>query len=158
MVQKFHKILRPFMLRRTKAEVERQIPPKKEIHLFIKLTSLQRQIYQNIIVSNNPFEAGEDKGFYMNKLMQLRKVCLHPYLFPEVEDKNLPPLGEHLIEVSGKLMVLDKLLQKLQKEHHQVLLFSQFTMMLNILEDYCNFREYSYCRIDGDTDIELRDD
>ena len=40
MVQKFHKILRPFMLRRTKAEVERQIPPKKEIHLFVKLTAL----------------------------------------------------------------------------------------------------------------------
>lgn len=40
MVQKFHKILRPFMLRRTKAEVERQLPPKKEIHLFVKMTPI----------------------------------------------------------------------------------------------------------------------
>jgi len=48
--------------------------------------------------------------------MQLRKVCLHPYLFPEVEDKSLPALGEHLVEVSGKLIVLDKLLKKLMNE------------------------------------------
>lgn len=124
MVQKFHKILRPFMLRRTKAEVEKQLPPKKEIHLFVKTTQLQRSMYQNIIISNNPFEGGEDKTFYMNKLMQLRKICLHPYLFPEVEDADLPPLGEHLIEASGKLRVLDKFLVKLAKESHQVLIFS----------------------------------
>ena len=57
------------MLRRTKAEVERSLPPKKEIHLFIKMTSLQRSMYQNIILSNNPLESSEDKSFYMNKLM-----------------------------------------------------------------------------------------
>ena len=112
------------MLRRTKAEVEKQLPPKKEIHLFVKTTQLQRSMYQNIIISNNPFEGGEDKTFYMNKLMQLRKICLHPYLFPEVEDADLPPLGEHLIEASGKLRVLDKFLVKLAKESHQVLIFS----------------------------------
>lgn len=106
------------MLRRTKAEVERSLPPKKEIHLFIKMTTIQRSMYQNIILSNNPLESSEDKSFYMNKLMQLRKICLHPYLFPEVEDKSLPPLGEHLIEVSGKMRVLDKFLRKLHPEGH----------------------------------------
>ena len=90
--------------------------------------------------------------------MQLRKICLHPYLFPEVEDKSLPPLGDHLIEVSGKLRVLDKFLDKLRHGQHQILIFSQFTMMLNILEDYCNYREFGYCRIDGDTEIQRRDD
>lgn len=89
--------------------------------------------------------------------MQLRKCCLHPYLFPDVEDRSLPALGEHLIEVSGKLKVVDRLLSKLYKENHQVLIFTQFTMMLNILEDFCNYRAYKYCRIDGDTDIEKRD-
>ena len=57
------------MLRRTKAEVERMLPPKKEIHLFVKLTNLQKQMYQNILINNNPHDAGDDKGFYMNKLM-----------------------------------------------------------------------------------------
>lgn len=54
----------------------------------------------------------------MNKLMQLRKICLHPYLFPEVEDKALPALGEHLSEVSGKMRVLDKFLKKLSDGTH----------------------------------------
>jgi SWI/SNF-related matrix-associated actin-dependent regulator of chromatin subfamily A member 5 len=74
-------------------------------------------MYQNILLNNNPHE-GDDKGFYMNKLMQLRKICLHPYLFPEVEDKALPALGEHLSEVSGKMRVLDKFLKKLSDGTH----------------------------------------
>ena len=74
--------------------------------------------------------------------MQLRKVCNHPYLFEGVEEVGLPQLGAHLINVSGKMIILDKLLTKLRKESHQVLIFSQMTRMLDILEDYCNFRAY----------------
>jgi SWI/SNF-related matrix-associated actin-dependent regulator of chromatin subfamily A member 5 len=55
------------------------------------------------------------------------------------------------------MRVLDKLLGKLFAEKHQVLIFSQMTMMLDILEDYCNYRKYKYCRIDGSTDMDLRD-
>lgn len=92
----------------------------------------------------------------MNVLMQLRKGCNHPYLFDNVEDESLPIHGEHLIENSGKMVVLDKLLRKLYGEH-RVLIFSQMTSMLNILEDYCNYRQFHYCRIDGETSIEDRD-
>jgi SWI/SNF-related matrix-associated actin-dependent regulator of chromatin subfamily A member 5 len=60
----------------------------------------------------------------MNLLMQLRKVCNHPYLFDGVEEKGLPPLGEHIVTQSGKMVVLDKLLKKLNEEKRQVLLFS----------------------------------
>jgi len=74
--------------------------------------------------------------------MQLRKVCNHPYLFEGVEDEGLPELGAHIINTSGKMIILDKLLQKLAKEKHQVLIFSQMTRVLDILEDYCHFREY----------------
>lgn len=80
-------------------------------------------MYQNILIQSSPTEH-EDRAFYTNKLMQLRKVCLHPYLFPEVEDKSLPPFGDHLIETSGKMKVLDKLLIKLKQENHKVLVFS----------------------------------
>ena len=63
------------------------------------------------------------------------------------------------MEASGKLIVLDKLLKKLYSEGvHQVLVFSQMTMVLDILEDYLNFREYQYCRIDGSTDMTSRDE
>lgn len=87
----------------------------------------------------------------------LRKVCNHPYLFEGVEDPGLPLLGEHLVETSGKMVILDKLLHRLKDRGHRVLIFSQMTAQLNILEDYLNMRQYVYCRIDGDTSINLRD-
>jgi SWI/SNF-related matrix-associated actin-dependent regulator of chromatin subfamily A member 5 len=90
--------------------------------------------------------------------MQLRKVCCHPYLFPGVEPTNAPPVGEHLVAASGKLIVLDRLLEKLYKEGgHKILIFSQMTMVLNILEDYCHLRGYVFCRIDGSTDMPTRE-
>ena len=66
-------------------------------------------------------------------------------------------MGEHLVTTSGKLIVLDKLLRKLKMEKHQVLIFSQMTVMLDILEDYCHYRKFEYCRIDGSTDMDTRD-
>lgn len=62
-----------------------------------------------------------------------------------------------MIEASGKLKILDKLLHKLISEGHKVLIFSQFTMLLDILETYCMFRSYKFCRIDGNTSIDDRD-
>jgi SWI/SNF-related matrix-associated actin-dependent regulator of chromatin subfamily A member 5 len=49
MIQKLHCILRPFMLRRTKAEVEKTLPPKKEIHLMVGLTETQLKLYKNLL-------------------------------------------------------------------------------------------------------------
>jgi len=60
-----------------------------------------------------------------NILMQLRKVCGHPYLFEGVEDRSLDPMGEHLIENSAKLRLLDKLLKRLKERGSRVLIFSQ---------------------------------
>lgn len=87
----------------------------------------------------------------------MRKVCNHPYLFEGVEEENQPLPVDHLVSTSGKMLVLDKLLMKLSSESHKVLIFSQMTRMLDILEDYCNYRQFEYCRIDGDTDIVSRD-
>jgi SNF2 family DNA or RNA helicase len=58
-------------------------------------------------------------------------------------------LGEHIVENSGKLALLDKLLAKLHKEGHKVLLFSQMTRMLDIVQDYMHYRGYNYERLDG---------
>lgn len=58
---------------------------------------------------------------------------------------------EELIASSGKLAVLDKLLLSLFKKGHRTCIFSQFTSMLNILEDYCDLRGWRYCRFDGKT-------
>ena len=90
--------------------------------------------------------------------MQLRKCAGHPYLFPGVEDRTLPPLGEHLVESCGKMVLLDKLLKRLKETGHRVLLFTQMTRILDIMEDYMVMRRFPYCRIDGNTSYEVRED
>lgn len=71
-----------------------------------------------------------------NTVMQLRKVCSHPFLFDWPVDKSthMPILNEEIVDASGKMMVLDRLLVELFKRKHKVLLFSQFTTMLDIIE------------------------
>ena len=89
--------------------------------------------------------------------MQLRKVCNHPYLFDGAEDG--PPYvdGPHLWEACGKMQLLHKLLPKLKERDSRVLIFSQMTRVLDILEDYMRLVGHEYCRIDGNTDGERRD-
>ena len=77
------------------------------------------------------------------------QVCGHPYLFEGVEDRSVDPMGEHLITNCGKLKLIDKLLPKLAERGSRVLIFSQMTRLLDILEDYCVIRGYDHCRIDG---------
>lgn len=103
----------PFMLRRTKADTDLNLPPKKEIHLYVGLTNMQIEMYKNQIFKKNPLGIqSENVRYYMNMIMQLRKVCNHPYLFDDIEDVNQPVYGDHLITVCGKMRVLDKLLNK----------------------------------------------
>merc|ERR1711992_200347 len=89
--------------------------------------------------------------------MQLRKCCNHPYLFDGAEPGPPYTTDEHLIQNSAKMRVLDKLLPKLKAAGSRVLIFTQMTRILDILEDYCWFRNHSYCRIDGQTAHEDRD-
>ena len=85
-------------------------------------------------------------------------MCNHPYLFEGAEPG--PPFieGEHLVSNSGKLMVLDKLLRKLQAAGSRVLVFVTMARMLDILEDYCRLRAYKYCRLDGTTSTDEREE
>ena len=150
-VQQLHKILKPFLLRRTKSEVERSLPPKKEIHIKVGLTELQKRLYKKLLTSSL---LQESKTVYKNIIMQLRKVCNHPYLFDGVEEQHPPE--NHLVIYSSKMRILDKLCTKLFGKS-QILIFSQMTRMLDILEDYCNEKGYKYCRIDGETSLEERE-
>ena len=150
-VQQLHRILKPFLLRRTKSEVERSLPPKKEIHIKVGLTELQKRLYKKLLTSSL---LQESKTVYKNIIMQLRKVCNHPYLFDGVEEPHPPE--NHLVIYSSKMRILDKLCAKLFGKS-QILIFSQMTRMLDILEDYCNERGYKYCRIDGETSLEDRE-
>lgn len=152
MIIQLHKILRPFMLRRLKREVETKLPPKKELYVFLSMTDLQRDLYRKILTRNIDVLNGfGEKSQLMNTIMQLRKTCNHPYLFESVEPG--PPFidGEHLIEASMKFKFLDRLIPRIIAKGSKILIFTQMTRLLDILDDFMNFRGYKFCRIDGST-------
>ena len=161
LVKKFRHLLQPFLLRRLKTDVEHSLLPKKEIYLYVKMTDVQKSWYQKILQKdafalNELTGKTESKTRLMNIAMQLKKCCNHPYLFEGAEPG--PPYTNdfHLVASSGKMILLDKLLTKLKANGSRVLLFSQMSRMLDIFEDYCDYRDWDYCRIDGSTSHEDR--
>ena len=161
MISTLHKVLRPFMLRRLKADVEKSLPPKTEMMIFTGMAPMQRELYKKILRREvdtvNGGGSASSKTALLNIVMQLRKACNHPYLFEGMEDRKLDPLGEHLVTNCGKMVLLDKLLLKMKERGHRVLIFSQMTRMLDILEDFLIMRQYESCRIDGDTTYDERE-
>ena len=160
-VQQLHKVLRPFLLRRVKSDVEKSLLPKKEINVFVGLTEMQRKWYKSILEKdidavNGVGSKKEGKTRLLNIVMQLRKCCNHPYLFDGAEPGPPYTTDEHLVFNSGKMVILDKLLKSMKAKGSRVLIFSQMSRVLDILEDYCLFREYQYCRIDGSSAHEDR--
>ncbi|XP_022842473.1 ISWI chromatin-remodeling complex ATPase CHR11 [Olea europaea var. sylvestris] len=157
-VQQLHKVLRPFLLRRLKSDVEKGLPPKKETILKVGMSQMQKQYYRALLQKDlEVVNAGGERKRLLNIAMQLRKCCNHPYLFQGAEPGPPYTTGEHLIENAGKMVLLDKLLPKLKERDSRVLIFSQMTRLLDILEDYLMLRGYLYCRIDGNTGGEDRD-
>ncbi|XP_054568059.1 chromodomain-helicase-DNA-binding protein 1-like [Eptesicus fuscus] len=145
-----HKLLQPFLLRRVKSEVATDLPKKTEVVIYHGMSALQKKYYKAILMKDlDAFENEMAKKVKLqNVLSQLRKCVDHPYLFDGVEPEPFE-IGDHLIEASGKLHLLDKLLAYLYSRGHRVLIFSQMTQMLDILQDYMDYRGYSYERVDG---------
>ncbi|XP_035769487.1 chromodomain-helicase-DNA-binding protein 4-like [Neolamprologus brichardi] len=147
----------PHMLRRLKADVFKHMPSKTELIVRVELSQLQKKYYKFILTKN--FEALNTKGggnqvSLLNVVMDLKKCCNHPYLFPgaAMEAPKMPNGmydGNALIKSSGKLMLLQKMMRKLKEGGHRVLVFSQMTKMLDLLEDFLENEGYKYERIDG---------
>jgi len=159
MVERLHAVLKPFLLRRLKLDVEKALLPKVETKIYIQLSKMQRDWYTKILMKDIDIVNGAgrtEKMRLQNILMQLRKCCNHPYLFDGAEPGPPYTTDYHLVENAGKMVVLDKLLPRLKAMGSRVLLFSQMTRVLDVLEDYCIWRGHSYCRIDGQTAHEDR--
>ncbi|XP_066141375.1 chromatin-remodeling complex ATPase chain Iswi [Euwallacea fornicatus] len=159
LVERLHAVLKPFLLRRLKAEVEKRLKPKKEVKVYVGLSKMQREWYTKVLLKDIDIVNGAGKVEKMrlqNILMQLRKCTNHPYLFDGAEPGPPYTTDEHLVFNCGKMVILDKLLPKLQEQGSRVLIFSQMTRMLDILEDYCHWKGYQYCRLDGQTPHEDR--
>ena len=232
LVSKLHQIMKPFMMRRLKVDVETSLPDKHEIVVYAPMTDHQRFYYDKIMegmgmslslscccwfllfclsfylifdpfrpfclthsVSHVPtttttlslslslsLSASLMKGLeqtgssgkrqrLQNKVMQLRKACNHPFLFEnDAENAERQMLSgthtdEGIVSCAGKMVVLDKILKRCKAEGRRVLVFSQFTSVLDIMEDYCWLRGWGhtddiesrqYCRLDGSVKLEDR--
>ncbi|XP_028176738.1 chromodomain-helicase-DNA-binding protein 7 [Ostrinia furnacalis] len=164
-VVKLQALLKPMMLRRLKEDVEKTLAPKEETIIEVELTNIQKKYYRAILERNFSFlqkgiAAAANIPNLMNTMMELRKCCIHPYLLNGAEDQiqfdykqangeDKEAYYKALIQSSGKMVLVDKLLPKLKAGGHRVLIFSQMVRCLDILEDYLVFRKYPYERIDG---------
>ena len=156
-VQKLHDMLGPHLLRRLKADVLKGMPSKSEFIVRVDLAPMQKKFYKWILTRN--FEALNTKGggqqvSLINIMMDLKKCCNHPYLFPVAQQEApIAPNGMYegsaLTKASGKLVILKTMLKKLKEKGHRVLIFSQMTKMLDLLEDFLEQEGYKYERIDG---------
>ncbi|KAI5958362.1 STH1 [Candida theae] len=165
-IRRLHKVLRPFLLRRLKKDVEKDLPDKVEKVLKCNLSGLQYVLYQQMLKHNALFVGAEVGGAKSgikglnNKIMQLRKICNHPFVFEEVETVlDSSKLTNDLIwRTSGKFELLDRILPKFKKSGHRVLMFFQMTQIMDIMEDFLRFRDLKYLRLDGSTKADERQD
>ncbi|EZA56862.1 hypothetical protein DMN91_001296 [Ooceraea biroi] len=201
-VKNAKEIMRPFVLRRLKTEVLRDLPHKKDEILRCALIEKQRNMYDKLVAqfSVEASEITDVNGTGM--MMQLRKVANHPLLIRNYYDekkleaiasrlakessykqknpefvfedliwtsdyqinqltrvyKSIAGFGlpQELIPEAGKLRELDRLLPQMKKDGHRVLIFSQFTMVLDILEEYLSIRGQTFLRLDGSTPVTER--
>ncbi|XP_076016168.1 chromodomain-helicase-DNA-binding protein 3 isoform X3 [Genypterus blacodes] len=163
-IKKLHDLLGPHMLRRLKADVFKNMPAKTELIVRVELSPMQKKYYKLILTKN--FEALNSKGggnqvSLLNIMMDLKKCCNHPYLFPVASMEAQKTTsgayeGSALTKASGKLTLMQKMLRKLKEQGHRVLVFSQMTKMLDLLEDFLDYEGYKYERIDGSVTGALR--
>ncbi|KAK5990117.1 Chromatin structure-remodeling complex subunit snf21 [Cladobotryum mycophilum] len=164
-IRRLHKVLRPFLLRRLKKDVEKDLPDKTEKVIKCKFSALQTKLHKQM-VTHNKLVVGDAKGGktgsrgLSNMIMQLRKLCNHPFVFDVVENV-MNPLNisnDILWRTAGKFELLDRILPKYKATGHRVLMFFQMTAIMDIMEDYLRYRKYEYLRLDGTTKSDERSD
>lgn len=155
-VARLHKMLAPHLLRRVKKDVLKELPPKQELILRVELSAVQKEYYRAVLTRNYQVlsrRCGPQISL-SNVVMELRKVCGHPYLLEGAPaaaggGRNAPDALNLMLQASGKLLLLDKMMERLKAQGHRVLIYSQFTKMLDVLEDWLACRKWGYERIDG---------
>lgn len=175
-VTKLHDILRPFVLRRMKKDtLKDQVTEKKEIVIYCAMSSLQKEYYERVTdgtIRDMLVEMGVPRAksiSQINMTMNYRKVCNHPYLFGDITEgtafqsdaTNSTPTAvrkreQMFVTASGKFRLLDRMIPRLLDEGHKIILFSQMTEVLNLIEDYLAIRDITWVRLDGSTKLDER--
>ncbi|MDZ4788587.1 MAG: SNF2-related protein [Blastochloris sp.] len=146
--------VRPFILRRTKSEVAKELPAKLEQVAFCELTDEQKGMYQRILEQGrrNVFDCAAGKGNDKEKgrlavltaLMRLRQVCCHLNLLPTEQPVEWK-------EPSAKMDYFLQLMEQAVDGGHRILVFSQFVSMLKLVEAELKKKQITYCYLDGST-------
>ncbi|KIK70339.1 hypothetical protein GYMLUDRAFT_32342 [Collybiopsis luxurians FD-317 M1] len=163
-IRRLHKVLRPFLLRRLKKDVESELPDKVEKVIKVRMSALQSQLYKQMkkhkMIADGKDSKGKSGGVkgLSNELMQLRKICQHPFLFESVEDKVNPGgmIDERIVRTSGKIELLNRILPKFFATGHRVLIFFQMTKVMDIMADFLRYLGVKFLRLDGGTKTEER--
>ncbi|KAJ5086813.1 hypothetical protein NUU61_008120 [Penicillium alfredii] len=162
-IRSLHEMIRPFFLRRTKAEVLPFLPPMVQIIVPLSMSVVQKKLYKSILGKNpqlikaickkqNGQLRKSERHNLNNILVQLRKCLCHPFVYnKDIEEQTFDPAmaHKHLVEASGKLRLLNLMLPKLRERGHRVLIFSQFLENLDIVEDFLEGVGLHYRRLDG---------
>ncbi|KAM3715807.1 Chromodomain-helicase-DNA-binding protein [Dirofilaria immitis] len=160
-IASLHRKLQPFLLRRVKKDVEKSLPAKVEQILRVDMTAQQKQYYKWILTKNYKELSKGVKGSingFVNLVMELKKCCNHASLVRSYDqsEEGADARLQQLLKSSGKLILLDKLLCRLQETGHRVLIFSQMVMMLDIMQEYLQLRRFPSQRLDGSMRSDLR--
>ena len=165
-LENLQNVIKPFLLRRKKNDVETTIGQKEETIIEVELTRVQKTFYRAFLEQNKDVLMSQVSSGALpslkNLMMELRKVCNHPFLIKDAEEKiendtraTMPGASDEdvqlkaLVQSSGKLILIDKLLPKLKKDNHKVLIFSQMVKVLDLLEQYIELIGLTCERIDG---------
>ncbi|MCX6987640.1 MAG: DEAD/DEAH box helicase [Chlamydiae bacterium] len=150
-LKRVKKKIKPFILRRLKEEVGLQLPEKILQTVWVEMSSSQKQIYETLVSKNRTGVlkqveqdgAGPHRMQVLEALLRLRQVCCHPQLI----DGSLSNSGE----LSGKLERVLSDISEIVAEGRKVLVFSQFTQMLQLLETHVRQEGWGYVYLDGST-------
>ncbi|MBQ4132229.1 MAG: SNF2 helicase associated domain-containing protein [Desulfovibrionaceae bacterium] len=143
--------VKPFILRRTKAEVASDLPPKVETVQYCGLVDEQAELYAALAhkLRDQVLSDVEAKGIaksqisILDALLKLRQICCHPRLLK----LDMPGFSTSL--PSGKFDAFKDMITDIVEEGHKVLVFSQFVQMLQIIRSWLNITEIPYCYLDG---------
>lgn len=145
-VKRVQKLIRPFILRRTKEQVALDLPEKIEQIVWVEMSDQQRSIYEKFLQSTRSKLRSKEVNQRMQILeaiLRLRQICAHPLLVdPNIQD---------LYQSSGKFSKVISDLEEVMQEKRKVLVYSQFTSMLHLIKKQAQIRNWKYVYLDGST-------
>lgn len=156
-INRLHQVLRPFLLRRTKSEVENELPAKSDQVIKVELSDWQKIVYNGILkgrLARDPATGKVGNFSLRNAVMQLRKITNHPFQFLE----SFPTDSDWIYMSSGKFELLDRMLPKILRMGHKVLIFSQFVMLISIMCSFFDYRDIKHLKLDGAMSLDQRNE